>query len=174
MAYLLTLDPRPLAELKACKAADVGALIKHLRVYGGYHCLLCTGNGTDASGASDGGEGETGEEGGNEKSDGHSHWRAFHFVHLPTMGRHVPAQHGRKPGEHSDSKPLWEFCSLQTYFTAKSIIDYFVLSSVDAALYVCALHTPTQCADNTTQRRFWSGQKVFGGCNPLLSAGFLA
>ncbi|KIS70266.1 uncharacterized protein UMAG_10585 [Mycosarcoma maydis] len=39
--------------------------------------------------------------------------------------RHHMSVHGRKPKEHSDAAPLWRACQLQTYFTAKGIIDYF-------------------------------------------------
>jgi hypothetical protein len=34
--------------------------------------------------------------------------------------------HGRKASEHTNAMPLWRACKLQTYFTAKGLIDYFV------------------------------------------------
>src|SRR5271167_798417 len=41
------------------------------------------------------------------------------------MQRHV-ARYKRKAKEHKAS-PLWEECMLQTYFTGKGCIDYFVV-----------------------------------------------
>ncbi len=41
------------------------------------------------------------------------------------------ALHGTKAGAHSTASPLWRECKLQTYFTAKGRIDYFVV--VEAA-----------------------------------------
>jgi hypothetical protein len=34
--------------------------------------------------------------------------------------------HGKKAKEH-DREPLWEKCLLQSYFTTKSRVDYFVV-----------------------------------------------
>ncbi|KAI7761667.1 hypothetical protein LZL87_014103 [Fusarium oxysporum] len=41
------------------------------------------------------------------------------------MHDHMPV-HGRKASEHTNAMPLWRACKLQTYFTAKGLIDYFV------------------------------------------------
>jgi hypothetical protein len=40
--------------------------------------------------------------------------------------QHHMFSHKRKAKEH-ESTPLWEECRLQTYFTAKGRIDYFVV-----------------------------------------------
>ncbi|KAM5527556.1 hypothetical protein FOXYSP1_19918 [Fusarium oxysporum f. sp. phaseoli] len=42
------------------------------------------------------------------------------------MHDHMPV-HGRKASEHTNAMPLWRACKLQTYFTAKGLIDYFVV-----------------------------------------------
>ncbi|SCO90084.1 uncharacterized protein FRV6_14212 [Fusarium oxysporum] len=34
--------------------------------------------------------------------------------------------HGRKASEHTNAIPLWRACKLQTYFTAKGLINYFL------------------------------------------------
>jgi Lhr-like helicase len=49
----------------------------------------------------------------------------FLTIHLPRMRRHMHV-HGRKAKEHI-ATPLWQECRLQTYFTAGSRIDYFVV-----------------------------------------------
>ncbi|KAH6974032.1 hypothetical protein EDB80DRAFT_693274 [Ilyonectria destructans] len=38
----------------------------------------------------------------------------------------MPA-HGRKASQHKQDAPLWRACKLQTYFTAKGRIDYFIV-----------------------------------------------
>lgn len=48
----------------------------------------------------------------------------FSTRRLDKIRKHI-CVHGRKPKEHSDATPLWRACQLQTYFTAKGIIDYF-------------------------------------------------
>ncbi|KIS68291.1 uncharacterized protein UMAG_11065 [Mycosarcoma maydis] len=51
------------------------------------------------------------------------------------------AVHGKKGKQHSDTTPLWRACQLQTYFTAKGMIDYF---EVDAsALPTAPLDPPS-------------------------------
>ncbi|KAF6517688.1 hypothetical protein HZS61_003249 [Fusarium oxysporum f. sp. conglutinans] len=42
------------------------------------------------------------------------------------MHGHMPV-HGRKASEHTNAVPLWRACKLQTYFTAKGLIDYFLV-----------------------------------------------
>ncbi|RKK12694.1 hypothetical protein BFJ65_g11956 [Fusarium oxysporum f. sp. cepae] len=42
------------------------------------------------------------------------------------MHDHMPV-HGRKASEHTNAMPLWRACKLQTYFTAKGLIDYFLV-----------------------------------------------
>ncbi|KAK2924479.1 hypothetical protein FoTM2_014757, partial [Fusarium oxysporum f. sp. vasinfectum] len=42
------------------------------------------------------------------------------------MYDHMPV-HGRKASEHTNAMPLWRACKLQTYFTAKGLIDYFLV-----------------------------------------------
>ncbi|KAM0081976.1 hypothetical protein ACKRZS_005853 [Fusarium odoratissimum] len=42
------------------------------------------------------------------------------------MRDHTPA-HGKKVSQHTSATPLWRACKLQTYFTAKGLIDYFVV-----------------------------------------------
>ncbi|EWZ78556.1 hypothetical protein FOWG_17204 [Fusarium oxysporum f. sp. lycopersici MN25] len=39
---------------------------------------------------------------------------------------HMPA-HGKRASQYTDDRPLWRSCRLQTYFTAKGLIDYFVI-----------------------------------------------
>ena len=50
----------------------------------------------------------------------------FLTTYLPRMQHHV-FSHKRKPKEH-ESTPLWKEFRLQTYFTAKGRIDYFVMT----------------------------------------------
>ncbi|GKU14993.1 unnamed protein product, partial [Fusarium langsethiae] len=45
---------------------------------------------------------------------------------IEKMHDHVPA-HGKRASQYTDDKPLWRPCRLQTYFTAKGLIDYFVV-----------------------------------------------
>ena len=47
---------------------------------------------------------------------------AFHTTHLPRMRAHVPSRHGRSAREHKSS-PMWRSCLLQTYFTARALVD---------------------------------------------------
>jgi hypothetical protein len=49
----------------------------------------------------------------------------FLTIHLPRMRDHTVV-HGKKAKEH-DREPLWEKCLLQSYFTTKSRVDYFVV-----------------------------------------------
>lgn len=49
----------------------------------------------------------------------------FFTIHLPRMRDHMPL-HNRKAKEHG-AVLLWEECLLQTYFTGKGRIDYFVV-----------------------------------------------
>jgi hypothetical protein len=42
------------------------------------------------------------------------------------MHQHMPA-HGMKASQHREAVPLWRGCMLQTYFTAKGRIDYFIV-----------------------------------------------
>ena len=42
------------------------------------------------------------------------------------MHDHMPA-HGKKASQHREDAPLWKACKLQTYFTGKGRIDYFVV-----------------------------------------------
>ncbi|RGP59870.1 telomere-associated recq-like helicase [Fusarium longipes] len=46
---------------------------------------------------------------------------------IETMHDHTPA-HGKKASQHTSNAPLWQACKLQTYFTAKGRIDYFVVA----------------------------------------------
>jgi hypothetical protein len=46
---------------------------------------------------------------------------------IETMQDHTPA-HGKKASQHTSNAPLWSACKLQTYFTAKGRIDYFVVA----------------------------------------------
>ncbi|KAH6981473.1 hypothetical protein EDB80DRAFT_593235, partial [Ilyonectria destructans] len=45
---------------------------------------------------------------------------------IDKMHDHMP-KHGKKASQHSKEAPLWEACKLQTYFTAKGRIDYFII-----------------------------------------------
>lgn len=53
---------------------------------------------------------------------------AFHTTHLPRMRDHVPSRHGRSVRENKSS-PMWRSCLLQTYFTARALVDYFPVSA---------------------------------------------
>ena len=44
-----------------------------------------------------------------------------------TMRRHVSKDHGQKPRDHGN-QPLWQACQLQTFFTEKRLIRYFVVT----------------------------------------------
>lgn len=48
------------------------------------------------------------------------------------MFQHMPA-HGKKASQHREATPLWQNCWLQTYFTAKGRIDYFIVESPSSA-----------------------------------------
>jgi hypothetical protein len=50
----------------------------------------------------------------------------FSTRRLEKMFDHMPV-HGRKASQNSADAPLWRTCMLQTYFTAKGLIDYFVV-----------------------------------------------
>jgi hypothetical protein len=45
---------------------------------------------------------------------------------IEKMHDHLPA-HGKRASQHTSARPLWRACRLQTYFTAKGRIDYFVV-----------------------------------------------
>ncbi|EXK26267.1 hypothetical protein FOMG_17169 [Fusarium oxysporum f. sp. melonis 26406] len=45
---------------------------------------------------------------------------------IEKMHDHMPA-HGKRASQYTDDRPLWRSCRLQTYFTAKGLIDYFVI-----------------------------------------------
>ncbi|KAH6960097.1 hypothetical protein BKA56DRAFT_662594 [Ilyonectria sp. MPI-CAGE-AT-0026] len=45
---------------------------------------------------------------------------------LAKMHQHMPA-HSMKASQHREAVPLWRGCRLQTYFTAKGRIDYFIV-----------------------------------------------
>lgn len=49
----------------------------------------------------------------------------FLTTHLPRMRDHMVV-HGKKAKEHA-REPLWQECRLQTYFTTRSRVDYFVV-----------------------------------------------
>lgn len=121
VAYLLNLDLKPLAELRAHKPEDGGVPVKHLKTHKGYRCLLCSNN------AENDGNDRDNNRNKDKSSLEQSVGRPFRTTHLPLMGRHVSGQHGRKPSQHVGSKPLWQECRLQSYFCAKGRIDYFVV-----------------------------------------------
>lgn len=50
---------------------------------------------------------------------------SFRTTYLPRMRDHV-STHGRKPKQH-EATGFWEECRLQTYFSRKSRIEYFVV-----------------------------------------------
>lgn len=54
-------------------------------------------------------------------ADGECH---FQTRRLRTMREHMHV-HAKKAKQHSEATPLWRACKLQTYFTAKGMIDYF-------------------------------------------------
>ncbi|KAJ9421294.1 hypothetical protein QL093DRAFT_2576904 [Fusarium oxysporum] len=45
---------------------------------------------------------------------------------IEKMHDHMPA-HGKRASQYTDDRSLWRSCRLQTYFTAKGLIDYFVI-----------------------------------------------
>jgi hypothetical protein len=47
---------------------------------------------------------------------------------LATMHKHMPTHGMRASQHHVQTRPLWRACQLQTYFTAKGLIDYFVVA----------------------------------------------
>jgi orsellinic acid/F9775 biosynthesis protein OrsD/helicase-like protein/RAD3-like DEAD/DEAH box helicase len=51
----------------------------------------------------------------------------FRTRHLREVKKHIPAVHKISVTEHAKS-PLWKNCKLQTYFTGKGLIDYFVVA----------------------------------------------
>jgi hypothetical protein len=51
---------------------------------------------------------------------------SFLTIHLPRMRRHMHL-HSRKAKEH-ETTSLWQGCRLQSYFTAGSRVDYFVVT----------------------------------------------
>jgi hypothetical protein len=42
----------------------------------------------------------------------------------------MPA-HGKRASQHTSIRPLWKACKLQTSFTAKGLIDYFVVKDAE-------------------------------------------
>ena len=42
------------------------------------------------------------------------------------MHDHIPRR-GRTASQHTEEAPLWRSCTLQTYFTAGQLVDYFVV-----------------------------------------------
>ncbi|KJZ69386.1 hypothetical protein HIM_11225 [Hirsutella minnesotensis 3608] len=53
----------------------------------------------------------------------------FCTIRLAAMHDHMP-RHGKKASQHGrGGMALWHPCRLQTYFTAKGLIDYFVVES---------------------------------------------
>jgi ABC-type uncharacterized transport system permease subunit len=66
------------------------------------------------------------------------------------MDAHVGAtKHKRKAKEHK-TQPLWEECTLQSYFTAKGMIDYFVVATPAAAAATRTTITITRSQCGTT------------------------
>lgn len=62
----------------------------------------------------------------------------------PSMDAHVGAmKHKRKAREHRE-QPLWEDCTLQTYFTAKGMIDYFRVTEPESPEIACKAPTAGQ------------------------------
>ncbi len=54
----------------------------------------------------------------------------FYTRRLSTMKYEHVLLHGEKAGRHTIDTPLWRACTLQTYFTAKGRIDYFVVEDL--------------------------------------------
>ncbi|EAQ91762.1 hypothetical protein CHGG_03697 [Chaetomium globosum CBS 148.51] len=50
----------------------------------------------------------------------------FATTRLSLMHDHMP-RHGRTASQHTGEGPLWRSCTLQTYFTARQLVDYFVV-----------------------------------------------
>ncbi|KAM7210245.1 hypothetical protein V8F06_014373 [Rhypophila decipiens] len=103
LAYTSSLTAlRSHEELRLTKPKKGGGRIAHLRVWSGYWCAACERNGDQ-----------------------------FATTHLPRMRDHM-ARH-RDPDEHPPNTPLvlWEECQLQTFFAARSRVDYFVVASTD-------------------------------------------
>jgi hypothetical protein len=94
LEYTDSLALRPLENLRDQKPANGGLTVKHLKLWTGYHCLLCV----------------AGE---------------FSTIHFPCIWDHTVV-YGKKAKEH-DKEPLWEKCLLQSYFTTRSRVDYFVV-----------------------------------------------
>lgn len=49
---------------------------------------------------------------------------------MEKMHNHMPA-HGKRASQHTSIQPLWKACKLQTYFTAKGLIDYFIVEEAE-------------------------------------------
>jgi hypothetical protein len=47
---------------------------------------------------------------------------------LATVHKHMPTHGMRASQHHAQARPLWRVCQLQTCFTAKGLIDYFVVA----------------------------------------------
>lgn len=95
LEYTSSLDLRSLDTLKDKKPARGSLALNHLKLWTGYHCLLC------------------------KPGD-------FYTTHFPRMRDHTVV-HGKKAKEHGKT-PLWEECLLQSYFTTRSRVDYFVVT----------------------------------------------
>ncbi|KAL6407531.1 hypothetical protein AUP68_08550 [Ilyonectria robusta] len=52
---------------------------------------------------------------------------------LAKMHQHMPV-YGMKASQHREATPLWRDCRLQTYFTAKGRIDYFIVEDPSLSL----------------------------------------
>ena len=100
LAYTSSLTAlRSHAELRLTKPKKGSGRIAHLRVWSGYWCAACERKGDE-----------------------------FATTHLPRMRDHM-ARH-RDPDARPPNTPLvlWEECELQTFFAARSRVDYFVVA----------------------------------------------
>lgn len=80
---------------------------------------------------------------------------------LQAMHDHVP-RHGRTASEHgADGTRLWKSCTLQTYFTAKQLIDYFVVEDKETPLQPTLLrHEYSELRPASTDRLFLNGLRA--------------
>ena len=87
------------AELRLAKPKNGGGRIAHLRTWSGYWCAACERKGDQ-----------------------------FATTHLPRMRDHM-ARH-RDSNARPPDRPLvlWEECQLQTFFAARSRVDYFAVA----------------------------------------------
>lgn len=82
-------------------------------------------------------------------ADGECH---FQTRRLRTMREHMHV-HAKKAKQHSEATPLWRACQLQTYFTAKGMIDYFEVEDVAPTMspQTAPLNSPSSSfSDDTT------------------------